>query len=440
MTDLRHDLSLFDLTMIAIGSTIGSGIFLTPSIIAHALPSAPWILGLWAAGGLTALAGALTFAELGGMMPGAGGVYVYLTEAYGPLAGFLYGWAYFLVVTTGAIAALSLAAATYLSYFIPLGSGGIPVAAIICLACVTVLNVLGVKSGSVFSDVSTMLKLCGIALVVAVGFGWGSGRLFGVESAPLASEGSLTTALATAMVGILWSYGGWQHASFAAAEARDPRRTVPLAMLIGAFVVTAVYLLINVAYLLLLPVETLGASPHVAADALEVVLGPGGGKIIAAAIFISTFGTAGVYTLTAPRIYFAMANDGLFFRSVAKVHPRFRTPAVAIFIQSTWAIILILFWRTFENVISYVVFTDWIFFALAGAAVIILRIRRPGVPRPYKTFGYPLTPFFFVLVAVWFVLNSVFTSPAQAAAGLFFLGCGIPVFFYWRNRKRSTQA
>jgi APA family basic amino acid/polyamine antiporter len=435
MPDLRHDLGLFDLTMIAIGSTIGSGIFLTPSMIAHALPSASWILGLWVFGGFMALAGALTFAELGGMMPGAGGVYVYLTEAYGRLAGFLYGWAYFLVVTTGAIAALSLASATYLSTFLPMDAGTIPVAAIACLILVTVLNVVGVKTGSIFADLFTILKLGALVLIVAAGFGLGSGGAKEWGEFRDVHVENLGAALAVAMVGILWSYGGWQHASFAAAEARNPRRTVPRAMILGAVVVITVYVLVNVAYLLLLPVTRISTSTHIAADALEAVLGPAGGRVIAGAIFISTFGTAGIYTLTAPRIYFAMANDRLFFRTVARVHPRYRTPAVAIITQSGWAIVLILFWKTFENVISFVVFTDWIFFALTGTAVFILRLKRRDAPRPYRTFGYPVTPFIFVSVAIWFVLYSFLTNPLQALAGLLFLGCGIPVFYYWQRRR-----
>lgn len=439
MTELKRALTRFDLTMIAIGSTIGSGIFLTPALIAHTLPSTPLIVVVWLTGGVMALAGALTFAELGGLMPGAGGVYVYLCEAYGPLAGFLYGWAYFLVVNTGGIAALSLAFATYLGYFIPLSPGGVTASAVAGLVVVTVVNVRGVKVGGLFSDIFTILKLWGILFLIVVGLGWGSlGRLD--FSAPLISvPGGLGSALAVAMVGVLWSYGGWQHASFAAAEAKDPGRTVPFAMITGAIVVVVVYLLANLAYLMLLPVETIGASGRVAADAMESILGPAGGRIIAGAIFISTFGTAGIYTLTAPRIYFAMARDGLFFRSVAAVHPRFGTPAVAIMVQTAWAIVLVLFWGTFENLISYVVFTDWIFFALAAASVFVLRRRRPDAARPYTTPWYPFTPLLFIGIAVWFVLNTLISRPREAWAGLSFLALGVPVYYFWRSRLAAGR-
>jgi len=438
MPKLQQKLTLFDLTMIAIGSTIGSGIFLTPSSIANALPSPFWILLVWIVGGLMALSGALTFAELGARMPGAGGVYVYLREAYGGLAGFLYGWAYFLVVNTGGIAALSVAFATYFGYFVPLSPVELKIVAIAGLIVVTIINVVGVKAGGIFSDVFTILKLAGIAGLIIVGLGWGSSEATDF-AAPLGDPtgavlpNGLTSALAVAMVGVLWSYGGWQHASFLAGEARHAQRAIPLAMIFGALAVTVIYVLTNVAYLFLLSPQQIGASSAVASDAIARILGSDGGKAIALAIFISTFGTAGIYTLSAPRIYYAMASDGVFFRKVAEVHPKFHTPAYAILFQTVWAIVLILFWGTFENLISYVVFTDWIFFALAAASVFIFR-RRSG-EGAYKTPGYPLTPLFFIATSVWFIVNTLVERPAQAWAGLGFLALGMPVYYFWRKRQ-----
>jgi APA family basic amino acid/polyamine antiporter len=241
------------------------------------------------------------------------------------------------------------------------------------------------------------------------------------------------------MVGVLWSYGGWQHASYAAGEARNPRRTIPFAMVTGATVVAAVYVLTNLSYMLLLPVAAMGASPRLASEAMQTILGPAGGGLIAAVIFISTFGTTGIYTLTAPRIYFAMARDGLFFRKVAEIHPRFHTPAFAVMIQSAWAIVLILFWGTFESLISYVVFTDWIFFALAATGVFILRRKRPGVERPYRTPGYPVTPLVFIVISVWFVGNTLLNRPAEAWAGIAFLALGVPVFLFWNRKGGSAE-
>ncbi len=234
---------------------------------------------------------------------------------------------------------------------------------------------------------------------------------------------------------MLWSYGGWQHASFVAGEARDARRTVPRAMIVGAVVVAAAYLLTNLAYLFLLPVGEIAASASVAADAVTTVI-PFGGTVIAVVIAISVFGTAGIYTLSAPRIYYAMADDGIFFPALARVHPRFRTPVNAILTQSVWAVVLLLFWGTFEDVITYVVFTDWIFFALTGAGVLILRRRRPGAERPYRTFGYPVTPLIFITISGLFVVNTLIERPLHAWIGIGFLGLGAGVYLLFRRRLK----
>jgi APA family basic amino acid/polyamine antiporter len=434
---LRRSLSLFDLTLISIGSSIGSGIFLTPALIANSLDAPLWILGVWLLGGVMALCGALTFAELGAMLPRAGGVYAFLTEAYGGTVGFLYGWAYFLVANTGALGALSIAFSTYFGYFVPLGENGTLMVAIGGIVVVTIINILGVKAGGIFSDIFTILKLAGIGVLVVAGFGWGSAATSDLFATLTVGEGGLTSAITLAAVSVLWSYGGWQHATFTAAEAKDPQRTVPRALIIGASTVTAVYLITNVAYLFLLTPHEMAASPRVAADALAKVMGPVGGSIIALTIFISTFGTTGIYTLTAPRIYYAMAADGVFFRKVADIHPRFHTPVYAILLQSIWAIILLLFWGTYEKLISYVVFTDWIFFALAAAAVFVLRHRRPDAERPYRTAGYPWTPALFVLLASLFVLYTLVEKPLESGAGLGFLALGIPVYRAWKRRSST---
>jgi APA family basic amino acid/polyamine antiporter len=437
MAQLRQRLTLFDMTMIAIGGTIGSGIFLTPSLIAHSLPS-PWlIIGVWIVGGLMALAGALSFAELAALMPRAGGQYAYLSEAYGGLVGFLFGWAYFLVVNAGGLGALSVAFATYFGYFVPLGAAGTKAVAIGGLLALTMVNVVGVKAGAIFSDVFTVLKIAGIAGLVVVGLAMGSAQTTDFSLAAPAVGGGVAGALATAMVGVLWSYGGWQHATYATAEVKNARRTVPLAMTLAAVAVTVIYLSANVAYMFVMTPAEIAASPRVAADAMSRALGPIGGTLISLAIFISTFGVVGIYTLTAPRIYFAMAADGLFFRRVAEVHPRFHTPAFSIVLQSAWAALLILFWGTFENLISYVVFTDWIFFGLAAAAVFVFRRRMPDAERTAPVPLYPITPAFFVGMSAWFVVMTLVQRPAQAWAGVGFLALGVPVYYYWKRRRTA---
>ncbi|NOZ62026.1 MAG: amino acid permease [Calditrichaeota bacterium] len=439
MGRLKRDLTFFDLTMIAIGSVIGSGIFLTPSLIAKALPSPAWILFAWVLGGVMALTGALTYAELASMMPQAGGVYVYLVKAYGGLFGFLYGWVYFFVVNTGGIAALSIAFSTYFSYFVPLNGTGLKLAAIGGIFLLTTINVIGVKAGAIFSDLFTVLKIIGIVGLIAVGFGMGSASTTNFSLISTQSPSQLFVALAVAMVGVIWSCGGWQHVTFAAGEAKNPRRDVARAMIVGAIVVTGIYLLTNVAYLFLLSPAEIAASGHVAADAVERVLGHAGGGLIALAIFISTFGTAGIYTLTAPRIYFAMARDGIFFPKVAEVHPRFRTPAFAIIFQSVWAIVLILFWGTFENLISYVVFTDAIFFALTAVSIFVFRKKMKSKKPKFRTPGYPFTPLVFIVIELWFLFVIVAEKPLESLVGLGFLALGVPVYFLWKARGKKLN-
>jgi APA family basic amino acid/polyamine antiporter len=438
MTELRRALGTFDLTMIAVGSTIGSGIFLTPAIISRELPDPVWVLAAWLLGGIMALTGALTFAELGAMMPRAGGVYVYLAETYGRFAGFLYGWAYVLVVNTGGIAALSIACATYLGFFVPLGPGELTLVALGCIVAITLVNALGVRAGGIFSDLFAVIKLAAMLSLIVLGLSCG-GRLLEQPSMSGAETDTLPSAMAAALVGVFWSYGGWQHATFVAGEARAAARSVPRALVSGAVIVTVVYLLTVTAYMALLSPAGVGASPRVAADAASAVLGGAGAGIVSAAIALSTFGTAGIYTLTAPRIYYAMAVDGVFFRSVARLNPRTGAPVTSILLQSSWAAVLVFFWGTFENLISYVVFTDWIFFGLAGAGVFILRRRNPRAERAVRIPLYPLPPLVFVGISALFVGVTLVGKPAQAAAGLGFLALGVLAYRAWARSKKLRE-
>ena len=437
MAELKKELTLYGLTMVAIGSCIGSGIFLTPSQIAGHLPSSLLILLVWSLGGIITLTGALTFAELGSMFPQAGGVYVYLREAYGDLFGFLYAWAYLLVIASGANAALSIACASYLSFIIPMSSAGIKMTAVLSLVVLTVINILRVKAAEAFANIFTGLKLLGIGGVIFIGIFFSRQSVTLFSGGSKSPEGNLTTAFGLALIGVLWSYGGWQHATFVAGEARDARRSVPRAMILGAVIVAVVYILTNLAYLHLLPVEEIIASDSLAADAISRVI-PFGGTLIALMIAISTFGTAGIYTLTAPRLYFAMAKDGLFFKRLALIHPKFRTPVNAILLQSGWAILLLLFWGTFENVITYVVFTDWIFFGLTAAAIFVFRKKKKDMARPYKTLGYPVVPLLFITITFFFVLNALIKRPMHALAGLTLLILALPVYYYFKKQQKQN--
>jgi len=435
-TRLKRELTLYGLTMVAVGSCIGSGIFLTPSQIAQYLPSPTYILLVWTLGGVIALTGALTFAELGSMFPQAGGVYEYLKLAYGPIFGFLYGWSYLFIISSGAIAALAIAFATYLAVLVPLDQRGITVVAVLSIVCVTIVNIFRVKAGEVFASVFTGLKLAGIAAIVAVGLFMGDPELLSSGQTASVFGGSLFNAFGLALVGVLWSYGGWQHATYLAGEAKNPRRTVPRALVIGALIVAIAYVTINLAYLFLLPVDEIAVSSSVAADAVKTIF-PFSGKIMAMMIAISVFGTAGIYTLSSPRLYFAMASDRVFFKGLAKVHPRYRTPMNAILLQSAWAIFLLFFWGTFEDVITYVVFTDWIFFGLVAVSVFVFRVTKKDEPRLYKTWGFPATPIVFIVCTFLFVVNTLIQKPLQAWAGLILVAVGIMIYFGFRKFGKS---
>jgi APA family basic amino acid/polyamine antiporter len=437
---LEGNLSVFGLSMVAIGACIGSGIFLSPTYVAGYLSSPLWILLAWGLGFVHSLTGSLSFSELGGMFPKAGGQYAYLKEGYGELPAFLYAWVTFLVINGSAIAALSLTFAQYLSFIFSLGRRGTLVAAVLAILVMATVNVLRTAYSDLSAKIFTTLKLVGLAMIIGVGLALGSGKKVGF-SLSFANASStdpslgLVAAFGLAFVGVYFASGGWQHASYLAGEARDPRRTVPRAMVIGAVVVGTVYWLANLAYMLLLPVDKIAASASPAADAVKTVL-PFGGIFISVMIALSALGTVGICLYSVPRIFFALAKDGLFFRSFTAVHPRFRTPANAILFQTAWSIFLLLFWGTFANIITYLVFTDVLFMALVGTSVILLRKTRKGLDRPYKTLGYPVTPIVFVLISLFFLVNTLIYKPVQAYAAIVCLLLGLPFYFYFRKRRR----
>lgn len=435
MTKLAKELTLYGLIMVAIGSCIGSGIFVTPSQIAGLIPSPLLIICVWAIGGIITLTGALTFGELASIFPKAGGIYVFLKEAYGGWLGFLYGWAYLLIITSGSIAVLALAFSYYLSFFITMSETWKIATSIITISVLTTLNVLRAKFGEIFSNIFTGLKILGILIIVGVGLFFGNSEFSfnGAMSLSTASNGGISS-FGVALVGVLFSYGGWQHASFLAGETKNPTRNVPIAMITGALVVTIIYLLVNVSYMMLLPLNTITSSQKVAADAVSTIL-PFGGMMVAAIIAVSTLGTIGIYTLSSPRIYYAMAEDGLFFKRMAKVHPRFKTPVNAIIGQSVWSIVLLLFWGTLEDLITYTVSVEWIFFTLAAIGIFIFRRRLKHVDRPYKTFGYPVTPAIFICINTWFVVNMIINKPLHMGLGLGCLLIGVPVYIFFRRKN-----
>jgi APA family basic amino acid/polyamine antiporter len=427
---LHKSINFFTLTMIAVGACIGSGIFISPSDVAAQLHDGADVLLVWGIGGAVALTGALTFAEMASRFPGTGGVYVYLREAYGPLAAFLYGWCILTVITSGAIAALCLAFARYLGLVAGWPEGAELWTGLAALTVVTLVNVRGVAWSSVLSNFTTVVKIVGIAAIVLVALF--AGRMFGENvGLPPAAEKSVSFGLA--LIGVLWSYGGWHHASYVGGEVRDAGRIVPRALIAGALIVTIVYMAVNAGYLALLPISEIASSKAVAAEALMRVTAVGG-TLIAVLIAISTFGTAGIYTLSAPRIYFTMGADKVFFPWLADIHAAFGTPAKAILLQSAWAAVLMIFWGTFENLVTYVVFMDWIFMTLAAIGLFYFRRRQDKFPSAaYKVPGYPVIPLIFIGISLWFLASTLLGRPAQAIAGLVLMAIGWPVYRLFRR-------
>lgn len=434
----RRALGPFDATMVVIGGIIGSGIFINPYIVAARLDSAVLVLAAWIAGGVIAMAGAFAYAELGAMFPRAGGQYVYLRDAYHPIAGFLYGWALLALIESGAIAAVAITFATYALRLI-----GRPDAAAIPLAVASIvvlsaINYLGVKPGSRLLNVLVVLKVGALAVLIGAGAfapayeGWLSG------ARPSAGGMNTLFAFGAALVPILFAYGGWQNANYVAEEIDNPRRNLPLSLLAGTAVVIIVYVLVNAVYLRALGLDGLAGTKTPAARAAAVMFGAAGDRFVTAAIAISTFGFLDLAILAPSRVYYAMAADGVFFRALAQLHARYRTPWVAIAIQSAWSCILALTGR-YEQLLNYVVFADWIFFGLTVASVLIFRRRFPIESRPEGTFrtpGYPLVQILFALVAAAVVLSVVRNDSTSAMRGALLLALGIPVYFWFSRRPR----
>ena len=429
---LRRELGVFSAAMMVVGGIIGSGIFFTPSVSARALPSAGWVLAVWAAGGVVALAGALTYAELGAMLPDAGGPYVYLREAFGKLFGFLYGWMVLLSIATGAIAAVAKGFADYLARFMDLAPAGGPLGvAVIVIVALSFVNYLGVKPGAIVQNILTVFKIGALAALIAGGFVlWARvGAPLPVADAP-APRASLLLGLGAAFVPVLFTIGGWQQMNMVAGEVRDPARSIPRALGVGIAIVIAIYLGANLVYLHALGRDGLAASSAAAADAAARYFGPGGARFIAGSAMISIFGFVSVAILSNSRIVYAMAADGSFFKAVGRVHPRFGSPHIAIVLIAFWSIALLLLTKgDLGKLLSGVVFADWIFFGLGAASVFVLRRRRPELARPYRVLGYPLLPAFFVLAAAVGVASSFIAEPAMSMLGAAQLAIGLGLYF-----------
>jgi APA family basic amino acid/polyamine antiporter len=439
---LRRELGVFSASLMVVGGIIGSGIFFTPAEVAKALPGGTWILAVWVIGGVVALAGALTYAELGAMFPDAGGAYVYIRHAFGPLPSFLYGWMSMLVIATGALAAVAMGFAGYVERFVPLGAiGGRIGMAAATLTVVAVTNYLGIRPGAVVQNVLTLAKIFALSALIVGGIAlWQSlGAAPAVANAPVAPA-SLASGMAAAFVAVLFTIGGWQQMNMVAGEIRDPERAIPRALGIGIAIVIAIYLGANAVYLHTLARDGLAASTAVAADTATRMMGSTGATLISIAAMLSILGFITVTLLGNSRIPYAMARDGDFIAAAGRVHPRFGTPHIGILIIWAWSLLLLVASRgKIGDLLSGVVFADWIFFGMGAASVFVLRRTMPGARRPYRALGYPIVPALFVLAALVGVGSAIVSAPVTSAVGGVLLAAGA-IWFKVARRVEEARA
>src|SRR5438132_3586507 len=426
--------------MINVGTIIASAIFIVPSTIALQLhASAPTIL-VWVVGGAVSLLGALCVAELGAAMPRAGGLYVYLSEAYGPVWGYLYGWTSGVVINPASIAAIAVGFATYLGFFVSLGGAGIKAVAIASIIALTVLNCLGVKPGTITQNALTLIKMGVLAALIVIGFVLPGGSVANFRPVwPEGSFGSLIAPFGTAMVAALWAYDGWIEITYVGGEVKDPERNLPRSIVLSTLIGMALYCLVTASFAYVLSPAKMAASSLVASDAAQVTMGRAGAALVAVAIMTATLGSNNGIVLTAARIPYAMARDGVLPRWLAGVHPRFLTPVPSLVVQGIISIALTWIstepsWKdTYSRLFTYVVSSEFVFYAMSCGAVLRLRHTAADLARPYKTWGYPVTPIVFILFSLWLVINTAWEQPRDAIAGAALILAGLPIYFLRRG-------
>ena len=436
---LPRRLGLWSAVAVLVGSTIGGGIFRTPAIIAERVPAPLPMFGLWILGGLLALCGALTYAELAALYPRSGGVFVYIRQGFGPLPAFLFGWSELLLIRASALGAIATPFAEYLLRSLgfdparPPYAGAVHWVAALAIVATAALNYVGVRWSALFLNVTTAAKYAALALLVLLAFAVGHGSFAHYTAAAGPVSGGL---FGLALVSVMWAYDGWGDLSFVGGEVRDPERNLPRALILGAAAVVAIYLLANAAYLYLLPIDRMAQSPLVAADAAQSILGRFGVGLVAVVVMVATFSTLLGSMLTGPRIFFAMADDGLFFRGVARVHPRFQTPWVAIALTATLGIVYVLL-GSFQELADRFVVAIFPFYALAAAAVFTLRRRRPPdvLPRPVRVVGYPVVPAMFVLATLYMLGTALWQDPLHTGLAFAVILAGIPAYRLWTWRR-----
>jgi APA family basic amino acid/polyamine antiporter len=448
--ELKRDLGVWSAAAIVVGTVIGSAIFIVPRDMIRNVGSPLMVFAVWIFGGMLSLFGALSYAELAAALPEAGGEYVYLREAYGPLWGFVYGWTQMWVAKSGSIATLATGFFIYLANFhpelervwvvvpLPIGEFGHPLEirygqllAMVVIGVLALINYFGVKVGGDVQVAVTFVKVALILGIILIGLGTGHGNAANYNTSIPAAGG--ITGFFAALVAALWAYDGWNNVSMVASEVQKPQRNLPLALIMGTLLVIALYLLSNLAYFYILPAAQVASTDRVAGEAMRHVLGSAGANAVSIAAMISIFAALNGSILSGSRIPFAMARDGLFFQRVSYVHPQHRTPSVSILALSAWAALLVLSGR-YDQLYTYVIFASVILYGMATAAVIVLRYKKPEMERPYRTVGYPFVPIIFVLGITCLVISTLWKSPRESLMGLGVVALGLPFYFYWKRR------
>jgi APA family basic amino acid/polyamine antiporter len=459
---LVRGLSLLAATMIAVGSMIGSGIFRKPATMAGQVQSPELLLIVWIGAGLITFIGALTNAEISGMIEDTGGQFVYFRKMYGDFTAYLYGWATLAVIQSGSQAAISYVFAEYLGYFFkfphfskeieqisffiptigdiyPLKDIGTKLVAIGCLTILTFINYVGVVFGGIVQTFITLVKIGVILVLTAVIMMFGNGSFTNVYTGfqlPEYGSSSIFVAIGLALAGAFWAYDGWNNVTYVSGEVKNPKRNVPLALLFSTLIVIVVYALINVAYLYVLPIDQMAKSPLVAASAAEIIFGPVGASVISIAVIVSTFGAVNGSILSTSRVFYAMAKSGLFFNNLGHISKRFRTPDMSLLVLGIWSSLLVMT-GTFDIITDYVIFAAWLFYGLGAYGVFILRKKMPDAARPYKVWGYPYTPILFVIFSAVFLLNTIISDTQNAMMGVLLILLGLPIYFYKKIRQKG---
>ncbi len=449
--ELARDLGVSHATAVVVGTIIGSGIFLVPTEMMQAVGSAKLVYLAWVVGGLLSFFGALTYAELGAMKPAAGGEYVYMRDAYGPLWGFLYAWSWFIVAKPASIATVTTGIVRILGTFAVFAffsntafTIGVAVSwgqlvAILCTILISALNYIGIKKAGEFQLVFTILKIAMILGIVVVGFTYAAGGWsnFGTEFS--GAKGGVAGFMA-ALVAALWAYDGWNDLNMVAGEVRHPERSIPIALIFGVGVVAALYMLLNAAVQFVMPAGTMAGTERPASDAMMMAVGAAGAGIVSAGMALSMLVTLNGTIMSGARVPYAMARDGYFFKAIAEVHPRFHTPSVSIIVQAVLAILLLLFAGTFRQLFSLAIFAEWLFYMLSTSTVFVFRHREPNVDRPYRTWGYPVVPAVFICASAVLLYYTFTDNLRNSAAGTVLILAGIPFYLYFANNKKSAQS